>query len=209
MRRLRRPCLILCVIALEAEPSSTDARADEAPPRPDEYGGCDAHQHCHDGFYARATAGVGYSAFLPKEPFDLSKTGWGTSELTMSVGGALAPGFVGGAFLGASFARNFSSSRAGAFVDWYPLPRRGFHGGFGAGAWRITSPDPASAPDDVALTLGAVLTAGYDAWFEPSWSAGVLASVAVLPPTTFEESIGRSVQLTPTQYALGLDVLFQ
>jgi hypothetical protein len=148
----------------------------------------------HDGFYFRIGLGVG--GFKAKGTFtpatvdgDATVSGGGLG-LDFALGGTPFPGLViggelvfqqllkpdvalaGGANGTASDNVNFGI--LGAFVDWYPNPRGGFHVGALVGAAGLTRSDPNTGETRASNNgAGVSLTAGYDFWISRQWSIGL------------------------------------
>jgi hypothetical protein len=155
-------------------------------------------QRLHDGFYLRLSLGAGTlatSGDLDPDDGSTFETRGGCVALDLAIGGTPVPGFViGGNY---AFQESFQPhikvktssfsveqnadantvfSLFGAFVDWFPDPRGGFHVGGTLGYAVLSTADENGDVESTASEtgFGGALRVGYDFWVSSQWSLGVL-----------------------------------
>lgn len=177
--------------------------------------------HMHDGFYARAVAGIGWvgSDWAPKGDVSPSIDAGGTAlSLDLLVGGSPSRGVaVGGALLThlmlstdiTAGGQDFSSGDMnlfllGPFIDGFPSPSQGWHLGGTVGLVRAELETTESLD---TWGLGGAAWAGYDAWVGDEWSVGGLARF-MLTRTSGEDSTATDVSATATTFTLSFTALF-
>jgi len=144
--------------------------------------------HVHDGFYLRASIGLGaLSLKYDPDPIETSASG-GALSLDLMIGGSPSPGMaIGGALLsdvGRSLKLesggrelgdvNAVTSLLGPFIDGFPNAKGGWHlgGMLGFATQQVDAPQ-----SDARTTsgIGGAAWGGYDAWVGDEWSVGGLA----------------------------------
>lgn len=147
--------------------------------------------HMHDGFYLRASVGIG-SLSATVDDKDASGDdlhgGGGSLHLNLMIGGSPAPGLaVGGALLGEAtasvdfdrdgrhaFDRPMSLLIVGPFVDGFPRPNRGWHFGGTLGLARLSLGSTSIDERRDTNGIGGAFWLGNDFWVAPDWSVGPL-----------------------------------
>jgi hypothetical protein len=96
-----------------------------------------------------------------------------------------------GTFSGGPVGTNaLALARLGVLVDWYPVPRDGWHLG---GIWAIGIMTWAVDANGSALSAAAPsasILGGYDWWISPQWSQGILLAVSASTPATMKDANG-------------------
>ena len=148
--------------------------------------------HMHDGFYFRASVGLGSlgANYDDEHPSgrDLSGSGFslggdvmigGTPSVGLALGGAvLAQGAVSAEFdrgrRSPNEDRSLSLIVVGPFVDGFPVPNKGWHIG-GLAGFAVSHIE--ESPDDGitrTLGVGGSFWFGHDFWVADEWSVGPL-----------------------------------
>jgi len=177
--------------------------------------------HQHEGFYVRASAGLG--TYLGAN-LDVGTLKFDSSGLTLDfdvlVGGGPAPGFtLGGAVLGSlqlsgdwsadgglgGATASLSTLLIGPFADGFPDSKGGWHFGGMAGLARVglSSPSGAgvtSSKSESALGFGGAFWVGDDIWVAPEWSVGGQLRLNALRATNSDDEI--------TVTAIGASLMF-
>lgn len=147
--------------------------------------------HMHDGFYLRASVGIGSlrAALDDKHPSGESLHGAGASfHLNLLVGGSPAPGLaIGGALLGEGtaavdfdrgdvhgFDRSMQLVIVGPFIDGFPRVNRGWHFGGSVGLARLSLGSTSRDERRDTNGIGGAFWLGNDFWVGPDWSVGPL-----------------------------------
>jgi hypothetical protein len=152
----------------------------------------------HDRFYLRMSVGggtMGTSGNFDPDNGATFDTRGGCVALDIAIGGTPAPGFVIGGdyafqeafrphlkFRSASISTDQDANANtvfglfGAFVDWFPDPRGGFHLGGTLGFAILSIADDSGNVDNTVSEggVGGAFRIGYDAWVSSQWSLGVL-----------------------------------
>ncbi len=129
-------------------------------------------------------------------------------------GGTPIPGLVlgGDARLAQSGLTLVSS--LGAFTDWYPAPRGGWHIGMGVDAVLFNDPvqlyAPAGAQVASGWAPGGALFGGYDWWILRQWSVGLVALLSATPLVVLRDSNNDDTgyHLMPLVLSLSVSGLF-
>jgi hypothetical protein len=178
---------------------STSAAAQEAPPEPAPKIDLSTPApapvvprtyHVHDGFYLRASIGLGaLSLKYDPDPVETSASG-GALAFDLMIGGSPSPGLaIGGALIGdvgrsltlESGGRelgdvNAVTSLVGPFIDGFPDAKGGWHlgGMLGFAAQQVDAPG-----SDAQTTngVGGAAWGGFDAWVGDEWSVGGLGRI--------------------------------
>lgn len=170
-------------------PSPLGLEALRVPPQPPPVS---RSYHMHNGFYARASIGLGSlgASYHDDHPSgeDLSGTGFslggdvmigGSPSVGLALGGALlAHGAAGVDFdrgrRTPSEDRSLSLFVLGPFVDGFPMPNKGWHVGGMAGL--ALAKIEGSREDSLGRTLGVggSIWFGHDFWVADEWSLGPL-----------------------------------
>ncbi len=163
--------------------------------------------YCHDGFYLRETASLGYATIVSTGSVSPSRSG-GTFSVSGAIGGTLAPGFVVGGILGVSLAGAFQSPHLGPFIDWYPTAAGGWHTGLAVEARLLTT--SLAGQSLIGVGPSATLFAGYDWWFLRQWSLGLLVSASAGPTETMHHDGGddSGFRFAPLEFVLGGTALY-
>jgi hypothetical protein len=154
----------------------------------------------HDGFFARADAGLAFLSASIAPPTALTRRtriqAWGQSS-QLSFGGTPATGLVVGGLLGAArldpaFLENgvrvvpdddsikISLVRLGPFLDWYPRPRRGFHVQASlALAVQVESDFKGNPLEPAAIGPSTSFGLGHEWFLARSWSLGLIGRYGV------------------------------
>jgi len=163
--------------------------------------------HCHDGFYARFTLGLGY-ADLISDRAGANSMSSGLLSATVAVGGTPARGLVLGGVLGSDVAGAFQGVRLGGFADWYPSPEGGWHAGLAISAWLLVT--AAGGENLTGVGPTATLSAGYDWWVRSQTSFGVFVSASGGSEEKMLDSNGNDskYRFAPVDLLLGASMLF-
>ncbi len=138
----------------------------------------------HDGFYLRLGVGPGYAlGTLASDAGDGDSTGVNVST-QLAIGWTVRPGLVvgGGTFPMVVPSPSYDGmdaggqhvSATGAFVDWYPDPRKGLHvqGGL---LFALGYLDGGERDAHVGAGYGGTIGVGYDVFVTDEWSVGAIA----------------------------------
>ena len=188
--------------AAASSPSLTEKPA--PPPAPSDRR---SGKRAHDGFFLQLSLGPAYlaesrspTAGGPSETVG----GWGTS-LETSVGKRVRPGLVVGgrwqfaalvdpndSYEGTPTAPDESArflDVIGAFVDYYPNPRRGFHAGGSVGLLASTDLDAAYGAHTTSWGPALSAQVGYEVFFSSRWSVGAVAQLSAYRCSTTEAGV--------------------
>jgi hypothetical protein len=147
--------------------------------------------HMHDGFYARASIGIGsLSATVDDDSpsRDSLKGSGGSLHLNLLIGGSPSPGLaIGGALLAEGTAsvdfdrndvhvvdRSMSLAILGPFIDGFPRPSRGWHFGGTLGLARLSLGSTSLDKRRDTNGIGGAFWLGNDFWVAEDWSVGPL-----------------------------------
>jgi hypothetical protein len=190
----------------------------------------------HDGFYFRFALGGGAQIGTARLEGAEATFSGGGAVVDFSIGGSARPGlalgfavYVGvasspsvevrqedrGSYLESLDGRAFSTGIIGAFVDFYPDPKGGFHVEAAVGVapltWEMEVADWAGESRDWSGGgFGARLGTGYEFWISEQWSLGALARLQFghgrLKPT--ENDSGPELEVTTFNPGLAAVVTF-
>jgi hypothetical protein len=106
-----------------------------------------------------------------------------------AISGASGVGTFSGGPVGTNGLALIELAGLGVLVDWYPVPRDGWHLG---GIWAIgmTWAADASGSAFSAAAPSASILGGYDWWTSPQWSQGILLAVSASTPATMKDAVG-------------------
>ena len=194
--------------AAPAAPVAPIAAADTSLPRPPL-----ARLKLHEGFYLRLTSGPSFMTLNGRGPYGTSSLTNGGYGGMLSIGGAVAPGFVlAGTIQGSVFNAKFkggpfengtvsargksydASDRAtggfgmlGVLVDWYPEPSGGWHVGGSTGVGALVLTNSADERDFGGVNFAGSVFGGYDWALGRKWSLGLQLVVSGATRTTLME----------------------
>lgn len=171
----------------------------------------------HDGFFLRLSLGPVYlhESWSPSAGgAGATFGGWGTS-LEASIGKSVRPGLIVGgrwqfaavvdpneSYLGVTTAADETArfvDVVGAFVDYYPNPRRGLHLGGAVGVVIATNLDAGYHSHETSWGSAISAHVGYEVFFSSRWSVGTLAQLSVYQYSTTEAGVSSfSDGLLPT-----------
>jgi hypothetical protein len=193
--------LVLCPALASAQTAPADpARKIQLVPAPTPSGKIDLSTspppalvgrsyHMHDGFYLRASVGLGSLGATFDDDHrsgkDLSGSGLSLG-MDLMIGGTPSPGFtVGGALLAqGAFSANFDRDSddeedrslsllvVGPFVDGFPDANRGWHLGGMLGLASANIEDTSADGLSQTLGVGGAFWLGHDFWVADEWSMG-------------------------------------
>jgi hypothetical protein len=162
--------------------------------------------HRHEGFYLRASGGLGYlGATLDTGVFEADSSGMGLN-FELLVGGGPAPGLsVGGGVLGGlqlfgdwesdqvagSTSGDLTTFVIGPFVDGYPDPNGGLHIGGLIGLATASFEVPGASDGLNGIGIGGAGWLGYDVWVAPEWSMGGALRLDALRASDDDVSISQ------------------
>lgn len=171
----------------------------------------------HDGFFLQLSLGPAYlgesRSYALGGPGE-NIGGWGTS-LETSVGKSVRPGLIVGGrwqlvalvdpnvpYSGVPTAPDESArflDVIGAFVDYYPNPRRGFHLGGSVGLLLSTDLDAEYGANTTSFGPAISAQIGYEVYFSSRWSVGALAQLSAYRYSTTEAGVSSvAVGILPT-----------
>lgn len=219
-------------------PSSSEASASAAMAVSADDPWITAPPRVHEGFYLRLTSGPCVLTMNGHGPYgSASLTGSGAGG-KVSIGGAVAPGFVlAGTFEGSAFDAEFkggpfvdatvrsngktrpASNRAsggfgmvGMLVDWYPRPTAGWHVGVSGGLGALVLTNSADDSDFAGANFSGSVFGGYDWSLGSNWSVGLqlVASGATTTKLMVDEddTHDSGYRLTPFSVGLQASVLY-
>ena len=171
----------------------------------------------HDGFYLRASVGVGITGATldDKNKSGDRLSGFAASlDLNLLVGGSPSPGLaVGGALVAETasvgferddfpiYDRSASLFIVGPFVDGYPNPSGGWHFGGTIGFAHQIFGSTGTDPQRNGNGVGGAFWLGHDFWMADDWSLGPLlklggAATKGSDPDTSGSSFSASLLFT-------------
>jgi hypothetical protein len=199
------------VARAETAPSSTSSPSlTTQPAPPPASSGRRPGKRVHDGFFLQLSLGPAYldesRSYTAGGPGE-TVGGWGTS-LEASVGKSVRPGLIvrGRCQIAALVEPNVSfqgvptapdgSARfldvIGAFVDYYPNPRRGFHVGGSVGLLLSTDLDAEYGGHTTSWGPAISAQVGYEVFFSSRWSVGALAQLSAYRYSTTESGVSST-----------------
>ncbi len=191
----------------DAPPRKIDLSTPPAAPR------VQRSYHMHDGFYLRASAGIGSLRLslddgsssgedLKGSGFDLGfdVMAGGSPTPGVAIGGALLVEAAGSARLTRSGERQDRSGSLlliGPFIDGFPSANRGLHFGGMLGLARIGVDGTSEGPALRAAGFGAAAWFGNDFWVADDWSVGPLLRLSAAYARR-----GESPELSATTFSV-------
>ena len=171
----------------------------------------------HDGFFLQLSLGAVYlhESWSPSAGgAGATYGGWGTS-LEASVGKSVRPGLIVGgrwrfaavidpneSYLGVTTAASNTArflDVVGAFLDYYPNPRRGLHVGGTVALLAATNVDTEYHAYETSWGPALSAHVGYEIFFSSHWSVGALAELSAYRYSTTEAGASSvSEGLLPT-----------
>ncbi len=201
----------------EAPRGSSSPPSTEKPAPPPASSDRRPDKRVHDGFFLQLSLGAVYlhESWSPSVGgAGATYGGWGTS-LETSVGRSVRPGLIVGgrwqfaavvdpneSYLGATTAAGKTArflDVVGAFVDYYPNPRRGLHVGGTVGLLAATNLDAEYHASETSWGPAISARVGYEVFFSSRWSVGALAQLSAYHYSTTESAVSSvSNGLLPT-----------
>ncbi len=190
-----------------------------------------------DGFYLRASGGVGFTGLAGDGPSGSASVGGLGEVSTVAIGGSIAPRLVlafllqaaeasskfkGGPYTDATLsvdgdeidASNKASATAsllGALLDWYPMETSGLHLGIGLGLGFVGLVNEADDSELYGLSGAATLLVGYDMPIAYTWALGIALVAAGSTTASLKESESgddADYDLTPFSVGLSASILY-
>ncbi len=226
--------------AADAKPQSTPAASPAAIALSTEAPAPRAAARIHRGLYLRLGSGPSFVTLRGHGPSggSASITDSGAGGF-IALGGAVAPGLVlagtlqgtgfnskfkGGPFADASVVSANGESHSashkaqggfgmiGVLVDWYPLPRGGWHTGLATGLGAIALTNSADDRNVGGLNLGGSVFGGYDWTLGHDWALGLQLTASGATTTKLkEDSDARAdtgYRLTPLSIGVQASLLY-